>query len=167
MAIGARKAHARALRACLSRAKGETHASNPLLACGQSPVRLACGKGFRPFRQMNKKKLIGLNNFRLLPDALRRNLSAVRTNGPKSVPRPGRETQMSIRSHSLFQAILARISFGAVPVDGVHWFDPRDVAKPQSRPQSAVAGENAPDADWSPVSLSLTRRFPRAQRKSS
>jgi hypothetical protein len=32
---------------------------------------------------------------------------------------------MSTRNQSLFEAILARISFGSVPVDGMYWFDPR------------------------------------------
>jgi hypothetical protein len=72
---------------------------------------------------------------------------------------------MSARSHSLFQAILARISFGTVPVDGIHWFDPRDVAAPKPRPRGAIADEDRPDADWSPIALSLTRRLPRVPRK--
>jgi hypothetical protein len=76
---------------------------------------------------------------------------------------------MSIRSHSLFQAILARISFGAVPVDGIHWFDPREAAAPKPRPRALADeppfDEGRPDADWSPISLSLTRQLPRMQRK--
>jgi hypothetical protein len=67
---------------------------------------------------------------------------------------------MSSHSHSLFQAILARLSFGAVPVDGVHWSDPREVKAPEPRPSDEV-----PQVDWSPVGVSLSRHFRRAQRK--
>jgi hypothetical protein len=68
---------------------------------------------------------------------------------------------MNIRTHSFFQAIFARISLGAVPVDGSFWFDPKrtGTANPPRRPQ-------VPDADWSPVSLSLSRPLGRSQRKS-
>jgi hypothetical protein len=68
---------------------------------------------------------------------------------------------MSTRSPSLFQAILARISFGTVPVDGSYWFDPKDATRPRSRQEPSEV-----DADWSPVSLSVTRRLRPAQRKS-
>jgi hypothetical protein len=69
---------------------------------------------------------------------------------------------MSTRSPSLFQTILARISFGAVPVDGHYWFDPKNATRPKSRQEPADV-----DADWSPVSLSVTRRLQPTQRKSS
>jgi hypothetical protein len=32
---------------------------------------------------------------------------------------------MKIHRHTLFEAVLARLSFGAVPVDGSYWFDPK------------------------------------------
>lgn len=32
---------------------------------------------------------------------------------------------MSKSKHTLFEAILARMSLGAVPMDGVYWFDPK------------------------------------------
>jgi hypothetical protein len=57
---------------------------------------------------------------------------------------------------TLFQTILARLSFGAVPIDGAYWFDPRHAGA--ARPAEQV---KVPDADWSPVSLSLTRRWNR------
>ena len=63
---------------------------------------------------------------------------------------------MSTRFTSLFETILARLSFGAVPVDGVHWFDPRDAAK--SKQRSDEQSHEVPDADWSPVGISLSRR---------
>jgi hypothetical protein len=72
---------------------------------------------------------------------------------------------MSIRRHALFEAILARLSFGAVPVDGIHWLDPRDAAAPKPRRSAAASDEDRPGADRSPISLSLTRRLPRAQGK--
>ena len=59
---------------------------------------------------------------------------------------------MNIHKHTLFQAVLARISRGAVPVDGAYWFDPKEAGAAQSSKPAPV-----PDADWSPVSLSLSR----------
>jgi hypothetical protein len=32
---------------------------------------------------------------------------------------------MSKSKHTLFEAVLARMSLGAVPMDGVYWFDPK------------------------------------------
>jgi hypothetical protein len=69
---------------------------------------------------------------------------------------------MNIHKQTLFQAVLARISFGAVPVDGSYWFDPKDagMAGPgmaKSRKRAAI-----PDRDWSPVSLPLSRPLRRS-----
>jgi hypothetical protein len=75
--------------------------------------------------------------------------------------RAGKEAPMNIRKSTFFQAIFARISLGAVPVDGSFWFDPKrtGTAKPARRPQ-------IPDADWSPVSLSLSRPLGRGRPRS-
>jgi hypothetical protein len=59
---------------------------------------------------------------------------------------------MNTRKQTLFQTVLARLSFGAVPIDGQYWFDPKDAVA--ARPARQV---KTPDADWSPVSLSLSR----------
>lgn len=59
---------------------------------------------------------------------------------------------MNTHKQTLFEALLARVSFGAVPVDGAYWFDPKDAGTAQSSKPAKV-----PDADWSPVSLSLSR----------
>ena len=59
---------------------------------------------------------------------------------------------MKTHKHTLFQAILTRISLGAVPVDGAYWFDPKDAGVAKSSKPARV-----PDAEWSPVSLSLSR----------
>ena len=40
---------------------------------------------------------------------------------------------MDNRKQALYQTMLARISLGAVPMDGLYWFDPR------SRPESTSA----------------------------
>jgi len=32
---------------------------------------------------------------------------------------------MNTPKHSLYEAVLARISLGAVPIDGIYWFDPK------------------------------------------
>jgi len=63
---------------------------------------------------------------------------------------------MSIRKQTLFQAVLARISFGAVPVDGSYWFDPKDAGAVAQR-QPRTHKDTAPYPDWSPIALSWTR----------
>jgi hypothetical protein len=67
---------------------------------------------------------------------------------------------MSTRSQSLFQTILARLSFGAVPVDGVYWFDPRNAQAQKPRQSTRI-----PEVDWSPVGVSTARHFMRTHRK--
>ena len=64
---------------------------------------------------------------------------------------------MSHSKQTLFQAVLARISLGAVPVDGAYWFEPRDVER------ILVRKPRRPDADWSPVGISLSRPIGRRQ----
>jgi hypothetical protein len=64
---------------------------------------------------------------------------------------------MSTHKQTFFRVILARISAGAVPVDGAYWFDPKDAGAVKS-----AKALQAPDADWSPVSLSLSRRTRRS-----
>lgn len=60
---------------------------------------------------------------------------------------------MSSRKQTLAESILERISFGAVPMDGVYWLDPREarrakvvrsaqVAQP-SREQGNQSGEQS------------------------
>jgi hypothetical protein len=64
---------------------------------------------------------------------------------------------MNTHKQTLFQAVLARISLGAVPVDGSYWFDAKDAGATKSSKPARL-----PDADWSPVSLSLSRPFRRS-----
>jgi len=45
---------------------------------------------------------------------------------------------MSKSKHALFEAVLARMSLGAVPMDGVYWFDPKVM-----REQAAKLAEQA------------------------
>jgi hypothetical protein len=66
---------------------------------------------------------------------------------------------MSTRNRSLVEMILARLSFGQVPVDGSCWADPKREAQP--------AWHRVPDADWSPISVTLFRPFGHTQRKSA
>ena len=59
---------------------------------------------------------------------------------------------MSKSKHTLFEAVLARMSLGAVPMDGVYWFDPktmreraamfeeRDIRNARRREQPAADG---------------------------
>jgi len=50
----------------------------------------------------------------------------------------GRETPMSKSKHALFEAVLARMSLGAVPMDGIYWFDPKTM-----REHAAKSAEKA------------------------
>ena len=43
---------------------------------------------------------------------------------------------MNTPKHSLYEAVLARISLGAVPIDGIYWFDPKATARPDTSKQS-------------------------------
>jgi hypothetical protein len=45
---------------------------------------------------------------------------------------------MSTSKQALIEAILTRISFGAVPVGGLYWLDPKVVAEVQRRKADAV-----------------------------
>ena len=80
---------------------------------------------------------------------------------------------MSTSKHSQFEAAMERISFGAVPIDGIYWLDPKlaagkqgaDVTDPGSSPKRVkvraeadkVARTNRP-----PLLLSLARLFGRS-----
>jgi hypothetical protein len=64
---------------------------------------------------------------------------------------------MNTQKQTFFQAVLARISLGAVPVDGAYWFDRKEAGAAKSSQPARI-----PDADWSPVSLSLSRPFRRS-----
>ena len=43
---------------------------------------------------------------------------------------------MKTSKHSLYEAVLARISLGAVPIDGIYWFDPKTAARTDAPKQS-------------------------------
>jgi hypothetical protein len=87
-------------------------------------------------------------------------------------------TPVNTPKHSLYEAVLARISLGAVPIDGIYWFDPKAAvradtlkqtkARATERParespagaterpaRESPAGAGAVDAACSPDSLSL------------
>jgi hypothetical protein len=66
---------------------------------------------------------------------------------------------MNTRRQALYQAVLARISLGAVPVDGVYWFDPKDARAAAPAPD---AGRSAVSASW-PQALGRLRWFESAE----
>jgi putative NADPH-quinone reductase len=68
----------------------------------------------------------------------RKHLPFVAQGGPAHRVDHGRETPMSKSKHTLFEAVLARMSLGAVPMDGVYWFDPKAM-----RERAAEAAEKA------------------------
>jgi hypothetical protein len=45
---------------------------------------------------------------------------------------------MSTSRQALIEALLARISFGAVPIGGLYWLDPKVVAEVQRRKREAA-----------------------------
>ena len=53
---------------------------------------------------------------------------------------------MNTRKHSLYEAVLARISLGAVPIDGIYWFDPKATARPDAPKQCKPNDVNKSDA---------------------
>jgi hypothetical protein len=75
-------------------------------------------------------------------------------------------TPVNTPKHSLYEAVLARISLGAVPIDGIYWFDPKAAVRADTSKQTKAraterparespAGAGAVDAACSPDSLSL------------
>ena len=52
---------------------------------------------------------------------------------------------MSKSKHTLVEAVLARMSLGAVPMDGVYWFDPKALRDRQQSGKSDAgkAGQTA------------------------
>ena len=69
---------------------------------------------------------------------------------------------LNIHRQTLFQAVLARISFGAVPVDGSYWFDPKDAGLADAGTSKWRKRRAVPEPDWSPVGVSLSRPFRRS-----
>jgi len=67
---------------------------------------------------------------------------------------------MNTHKRTLFQAVLARISFGAVPVDGSYWFDPKDAGITDAVTSKSPGRFAVPDRDWPPASLSWFVRRP-------
>ena len=75
---------------------------------------------------------------------------------------------MSTSKQSQFEAAMARISFGAVPIDGIYWLDPKlaagtrstGVTDPDSsskRVEARAEADEVARTNRSPVLLSLTR----------
>ncbi|MDB6104535.1 MAG: hypothetical protein JWO52_4534 [Gammaproteobacteria bacterium] len=67
---------------------------------------------------------------------------------------------MNIHKQRLYQAVLARISLGAVPVDGIYWLDPKDAAIPDAGTSKSPKPVPVPGRDWPPASLSWFLRRP-------
>ena len=67
---------------------------------------------------------------------------------------------MNTHKQRLYQAVLARISLGAVPVDGIYWFDPKGAGTPDAGTSKSHKRAVAPDRDWPPASLSWFLRRP-------
>ena len=63
-------------------------------------------------------------------------------------------TPVNTPKHSLYEAVLARISLGAVPIDGIYWFDPKAAVRADTSKQ-AKARAGTVDAGCSPDSPSL------------
>jgi hypothetical protein len=48
---------------------------------------------------------------------------------------------MSKSKHTLFEAVLARMSLGAVPMDGIYWFDPKALRERAAKQQAQKDGD--------------------------
>jgi hypothetical protein len=77
---------------------------------------------------------------------------------------------MSTSKQSQFEAAMERISFGAVPIDGIYWLDPKlaagtratGVTDPDSSPKTVKARAEADEVartNRPPILLSLARLF--------
>jgi hypothetical protein len=64
---------------------------------------------------------------------------------------------MKTSKQSRFEAVLARISLGAVPMDGIYWLDPKGSAATDSSKRA-----KAPQANRSPLLLSFTKLLRRS-----
>ena len=53
---------------------------------------------------------------------------------------------MSKSKQALVEAVLARISLGAVPMDGIYWFDPKALRSRDSGDESAAEQAEQKDA---------------------
>jgi hypothetical protein len=80
---------------------------------------------------------------------------------------------MSTSKQSQFEAAMARISFGAVPIDGIYWLDPKmaagaraaGVTDPDSsskRVEVRAEADGVARTKRSPILLSLTRLLGRS-----
>ena len=67
---------------------------------------------------------------------------------------------MNIHKQRLYQAVLARISLGAVPVDGIYWLDPKDAGITDAVKSKSPRRFAVPDRDWPPATLSWFLRRP-------
>jgi hypothetical protein len=75
----------------------------------------------------------------------------------------GRETLMSTSKQSQFEATMERISFGAVPIDGIFWLDPKVAAGTLATGVTDPAeADEVARMDRLPVLLSLARLFGRS-----
>jgi hypothetical protein len=69
---------------------------------------------------------------------------------------------MNIHKQRRFEAFVARISRGAVPIDGVYWLDPKDARVAGAMLSKSTKRAAAPEKDWSPASVPLSRLLPRS-----
>jgi hypothetical protein len=69
---------------------------------------------------------------------------------------------MNTSRQSRFEAVLARISLGAVPMDGIYWLDPKGSAAacPSKRAKAPQANRV-----WLSFTKLLLRSYPRSQRE--
>jgi hypothetical protein len=76
---------------------------------------------------------------------------------------------MNTHKQTLYQALLARISLGAVPMDGIYWIDPKDAGMADAAKAAAGKADagkadagtsksprrsSVPGQNWPPASLS-------------
>ncbi|MFL6605354.1 MAG: hypothetical protein ACJ8R9_29025 [Steroidobacteraceae bacterium] len=51
---------------------------------------------------------------------------------------------MNTRKQTRYQAVLERMSFGAVPIDGIYWLDPTESVRAASHPRRAGPDKGQP-----------------------
>jgi hypothetical protein len=69
---------------------------------------------------------------------------------------------MNTHKQTRLEALVARMSRGAVPMDGIYWLDPKDARVAGAMLAKSPERAAAPETDWSPASVPWSRLLRRS-----